>query len=61
MSDVCIAILDDWSQVYVNSPLRAELARFGQVEVFTDRLTDEDAIVRRLEPFHILVPFRERT
>ena len=61
MSDVRIAVLDDWSRVYVDSPLRAELARFGEVEVFTDRLTDEDAIVRRLEPFHILVPFRERT
>lgn len=61
MSAVRIAILDDWSQVYVDSPLRQELGRYGHVEVFTDRLTDEDAIARRLEPFQILVPFRERT
>lgn len=56
-----IAVLDDWSKVYVDSDLLEELRQFGTVEVLTDCAGDLDAQRRRLEPYDIIIPIRERT
>ena len=56
-----IAVLDDYQRVALTmadwSPVRAR----ATVDVFSDTVTDADALVARLEPFDALCVMRERT
>ncbi|KAF7320095.1 D-isomer-specific 2-hydroxyacid dehydrogenase NAD-binding protein [Mycena kentingensis (nom. inval.)] len=62
MSSLRIAILDDYQSVALRfadwSRLRAKVAA---IDVFTDTLADEDALVERLAPYEIICAMRERT
>lgn len=53
-----IAVLDD----YAHAALRlADWSGLGEVTVFSDTLSDQDALASRLEPFDIVCLMRERT
>lgn len=56
-----IAVLDDYQGVVLSLPYWAQLAGRASVEVFRDSVADEETLVRRLMPYEILVPIRERT
>lgn len=56
-----IAVLDDYQGVVLSLPYWARLAGRASVEVFRDTAPDQEALVRRLAPYQILVPIRERT
>ena len=62
MSDrLKVAILDDYQHVAFTSadwsPVKDRLV----IDVFDETLHDEDALVRRLEPYTIICAMRERT
>jgi phosphoglycerate dehydrogenase-like enzyme len=56
-----IAVLDDYQGVVLSLPYWNRLTGRASLEVFRDTLADEEALVRRLTPYQILVPIRERT
>jgi len=56
-----IAVLDDYQGVVLSLPVWAPLAGRASVDVYRDTLLDEEALVRRLRPYPIVVPVRERT
>jgi phosphoglycerate dehydrogenase-like enzyme len=56
-----IAILDDYQGVALKMGPWDRLPRDIKLEVFRDTIAEEDALVRRLEPFDALVIMRERT
>ena len=56
-----IAVLDDYQGVVLGLPVWERLKGRATVEVFRDTLADEEALVRRLTPFEIVVLIRERT
>ncbi|MFP1645059.1 D-2-hydroxyacid dehydrogenase family protein [Pontitalea aquivivens] len=55
-----VHILDDWYDVVRGLPCFAALAGH-EVTVWTDRLTDEDTLARRLAPADAVVLFRDRS
>jgi phosphoglycerate dehydrogenase-like enzyme len=55
-----IAILDDYQQVGKRSADWGSL-RDSQVESFSDTIADPAALVKRLQPFDVIVAMRERT
>jgi phosphoglycerate dehydrogenase-like enzyme len=56
-----IAVLDDYQGVVLSLPYWERLAGRAHVEAFQDAVTDEATLIRRLMPYQILVPIRERT
>lgn len=56
-----IAVLDDYQNVSQRFGDWSALRRQAEVAVFTDHLRDEEALVRRLQPFDVLCVMRERT
>ncbi len=56
-----IAVLDDYQGGVLSLPYWRRLDGRASVEAFRDTLGDEEALVRRLLPFEIVVPIRERT
>lgn len=56
-----VAILDDYQKVAFTSGEWASLKDRVSVDVFTDTISDEDALVATLEPYHIICAMRERT
>jgi phosphoglycerate dehydrogenase-like enzyme len=56
-----IAILDDYQQVAKRSADWASLPNGTQVDSFSDTIADRDALVRRLQPYDVIVAMRERT
>ena len=56
-----IAILDDYQQVAKTSANWGSLPHGTQVDSFSDTIADADALVRRLEPYDVIVAMRERT
>jgi len=58
---VRIAVLDDYQGVALSVGGWQRLPADAQVQAFRDHLTDEDALVRRLRPFDVIVAMRERT
>ncbi len=56
-----LAILDDYAGLVRALPHWARLDGAALVESFADRLDDEAALARRLEPFDVVVGIRERT
>jgi phosphoglycerate dehydrogenase-like enzyme len=56
-----IALLDDYQQVGKRSADWGSLPADTQVESFSDTIADPDALVKRLQPFDVIVAMRERT
>ena len=58
---VQVAVLDDYQDVARESADWDQLGDRAALTVFTDRLADADALVRRLAGFEVVVAMRERT
>ena len=58
---VRIAVLDDYQGVALKYADWSVLPSDTEIQVFRDRLFDEDAIVERLRDFEIVMAMRERT
>ncbi|THH33554.1 hypothetical protein EUX98_g657 [Antrodiella citrinella] len=56
-----VAILDDYQKVAFTLADWAPLQDRVSIDVFTDTISDEDALVARLEPYSIICAMRERT
>jgi phosphoglycerate dehydrogenase-like enzyme len=56
-----IALLDDYQNVALAMADWQALPEDAQVEAFSDHLSDQDDLVKRLEPFDVVVAMRERT
>lgn len=56
-----VALLDDYQGVALQSTDWSALPGESAVEAFHDHLTDEDALVDRLQPFDVIMALRERT
>lgn len=56
-----IAILDDYQQVAVQSADWSSLPSGTEVNSFAENIADPDELVRRLQPFDVIVAMRERT
>ena len=56
-----IAILDDYQQVAKQSADWGSLAAGTQVDSFADTLAEHGALVKRLEPYDVIIAMRERT
>ena len=56
-----IAILDDYQQVAMQSADWSSLPAGTEVNSFADTIADRDALVRRLQPYDVIVAMRERT
>lgn len=56
-----IAVLDDYQGVVASMPCWERLAGRARLDVHRQPARDEDELARRLEPYEIVVPIRERT
>lgn len=56
-----IAILDDYQRVALTLADWSDLQRQASIEVFSDTISDPDALVARLLPFDVICVMRERT
>lgn len=56
-----VALLDDYQGVARDAAGWSSLPSGTVVETFRDHLTDEEALVRRLAPFDVVMALRERT
>jgi phosphoglycerate dehydrogenase-like enzyme len=56
-----IAVLDDYASLAARSADWSILDGRASVTMFSEHLTDVDAVVKRLEPFDVLCIMRERT
>ncbi len=56
-----IAVLDDYQGVALSIGGWERLPADSSIEAFRDHLSDEDALVQRLESFEVIVAMRERT
>jgi phosphoglycerate dehydrogenase-like enzyme len=58
---ISIAVLDDYQKVALEMADWTPLANRADVVVYTDHVTDSDALVARLAPFDAICVMRERT
>jgi phosphoglycerate dehydrogenase-like enzyme len=58
---VRVAILDDYQNVALTSADWSPVAALAEITVFTDHVSDQDALVERLAPFDVIMVMRERT
>jgi phosphoglycerate dehydrogenase-like enzyme len=56
-----IAVLDDYQGIALSIGGWERLPADSAIEAFRDHISDEDALVQRLEPFDVIVAMRERT
>ncbi|KAJ4002415.1 D-isomer specific 2-hydroxyacid dehydrogenase [Lentinula boryana] len=56
-----IVFRDDYQQVALTTADWSSIADQIQADVFTDTLSDEDSLAKRLEPYEIICAMRERT
>ncbi len=56
-----IAILDDYQQIAKQSADWSALPAGTTVDSFADNVADPDALIRRLQPYDVIVAMRERT
>lgn len=56
-----LAVLDDWQQVALASADWLPLDGRVDIDTYADHVTDEEALVERLEPYDVVVAMRERT
>lgn len=61
MSRVRVAILDDYQGVSTELADWSRLHDQVDVQVYRDTLSDEDSLIKRLEPYTIICAMRERT
>ncbi|KAI0687770.1 D-isomer specific 2-hydroxyacid dehydrogenase [Cytidiella melzeri] len=61
MAPVKVAILDDYQHVALTAADWSSIRDRVAVDVFDETLSDEDALVRRLEPYPVVCAMRERT
>jgi len=61
MNQPQIAVLDDYQQVAFQFADWAPVREKAQVAVFPDHLSEETALIKRLQPFQVLCIMRERT
>jgi phosphoglycerate dehydrogenase-like enzyme len=61
VESVKVAILDDYQRVAFTFADWSPLQDRVKVDVFTETLADEDALVERLKPYAIICAMRERT
>jgi 26S proteasome regulatory subunit N2 len=61
LSRLRVAILDDYQQVAFKSADWSSVQDRLAIDVFTDTLSSEDALVDRLKPYTIICAMRERT
>lgn len=60
-NNVKIAILDDYQQIAMQSADWGSLPQGTEVNSFSENIADPDALVRRLEPYDVIIAMRERT
>lgn len=60
-STVKVAILDDYQKVTLSLADWSQIEDKLSIDVYTDTLADEDALVERLKPYTIVCAMRERT
>jgi phosphoglycerate dehydrogenase-like enzyme len=56
-----VAVLDDYQGVALSVVDWSKVSERANITVFSDHLTDEDAVAERLAPFDIVCVMRERT
>jgi phosphoglycerate dehydrogenase-like enzyme len=56
-----IAVLDDYQDVALTMADWSALRKRADVVVFNDHLADQEAVIRRLQPFDVVCVMRERT
>jgi phosphoglycerate dehydrogenase-like enzyme len=56
-----IAILDDYQNVALSMADWSTVASRAEITVFTDHLSEQDAVIKRLQPFDVVCVMRERT
>lgn len=56
-----LAIIDDWGGMVRTMPGWKRLDGRVAIDAFSDTLADEDDLAKRLAPYEIIVPTRERT
>jgi phosphoglycerate dehydrogenase-like enzyme len=56
-----VGVIDDYQDAAGDFGPWAELAGRAEVTIFTDHVTDPDALAERLAPFDVIVATRERT
>jgi phosphoglycerate dehydrogenase-like enzyme len=56
-----VAILDDYQQVALASTDWSAVRELAEITVFHEHIARTEALVRVLEPFHVVVAMRERT
>jgi phosphoglycerate dehydrogenase-like enzyme len=56
-----VAILDDYQQVALASADWSAVRELAEITVFSEHIARTEALVRVLEPFHVVVAMRERT
>jgi phosphoglycerate dehydrogenase-like enzyme len=61
MNQPQIAILDDYQQVAFQFADWAPVREKAQVTVFSDHLSEEAGLIKRLQPFQVICVMRERT
>jgi phosphoglycerate dehydrogenase-like enzyme len=60
-SPVKIAVLDDYQQVAFKFADWSAITAKADVKIFNDHVVDEQSVVERLLPFHVVCVMRERT
>src|SRR6266576_3333622 len=61
VSDMRVAILDDYQQVSLASTDWSGVRSLGQIDVFAEHISRTEALVSALEPYDVVVAMRERT
>jgi phosphoglycerate dehydrogenase-like enzyme len=56
-----IAVLDDYQQVALKSADWTSVGAHAQVDSFPQHISDRDELVRKLQPYEVIVAMRERT
>jgi phosphoglycerate dehydrogenase-like enzyme len=56
-----LAILDDYQNVALNMADWSVVMRHAEITVFSDHVVEQEAVVKRLEPFDVVCVMRERT
>ena len=56
-----VTVLDDYQHAFQSTPAIGRLRQHADVQIFTEKLPDQDAIVRALAGSRAVIPTRERT
>jgi len=56
-----VTVLDDYQQAFASTPAIQRLQRHAEVQILTEKLPTQDALVRALAGSRAVIPIRERT